>query len=164
MIAARGTAWGTGRGPGQVALGSAHPLRPLAGSGRWYLAANLATAALLVAAILLLRSAEVAGERVVLLGRALPETCLYKQAYGRPCVGCGMTRSLVLAAAGRWADSLAWHASGVWIAGWLFGQLAARAALLAIRPRNAWLWQADLAVSLSAMLLAVYLPMVVAAR
>ena len=163
MSAAQEAAWGTGHATGQVAPGAAHLPRRPAQVARWCPAANLAAAALLVAAILVLRSATVVGERIELFGRVLPETCLYKQLHGGPCAGCGMTRSLVLAAQGRWADSLRRHASGVWIAGWLVGQLAARIALLATRPTKAWLWQADLAVSLSAMLLAVYLPMAIAA-
>jgi hypothetical protein len=128
----------------------------------WYLAVNLAAVAILAAAVLLLRQAEVVGERIELFGHVLPESCLYKQVHGRPCFGCGMTRSLALAVAGRLADSLAVHASGVWMAGYLLVQVVARVALVVIRPGGAWVWRVDLGLSLPAMLLAVYLPVALA--
>ena len=37
-------------------------------------------------------------DAVYLLGRALPESCLFKRTFGLECLGCGLTRSFVLMA------------------------------------------------------------------
>ena len=103
--------------------------------------------------------------RVTLLGWSVPETCLWKSELGRPCPGCGLTRSVSLAVHGRWGDSQASHPSGIWLAGFLAAQAAWRAALLAIRPRG-WrrFWWADLAGAMAAMAAATVLPVFAAGR
>ena len=68
----------------------------------------------LVAALLLEVRAD---DRVALAGlpsHPLPETCGCRVALGIPCPGCGLTRSFVHLAHGRWVQS--WHAHHL---GWL---------------------------------------------
>ena len=121
----------------------------------------LATAVCLIAAWLLKEG----DGRVTLLGWPVPETCLWKSELGRPCPGCGLTRSLALAVHGRWGDSLAAHPSGIWLAAFLVAQAGGRAALLALRPRGwARLWWADLAGSLAALAAATVVPVFAAGR
>lgn len=39
--------------------------------------------------------------------------CLFKLTTGYPCAGCGMTRSLVAAAHGQFAEAFSWHPLGL---------------------------------------------------
>mgnify|MGYP002778380261 CR=1 FL=1 len=38
--------------------------------------------------------------------------CTFKNVFGIPCPGCGLTRSFVAIARGQWAESFAWHPLG----------------------------------------------------
>ncbi|MDX1933857.1 MAG: DUF2752 domain-containing protein [Capsulimonadales bacterium] len=42
----------------------------------------------------------------------VPSLCLFRGLTGLPCPGCGMTRSLVCCAHGRFGDALAFHSLG----------------------------------------------------
>ena len=42
----------------------------------------------------------------------MPSLCLFYRITGLPCPGCGMTRSCVCFAHGRWAESIAFHPLG----------------------------------------------------
>jgi hypothetical protein len=119
-----------------------------------YRLANAVALCVLAAAMALLHLADADG--------TLPSTCLYRHVTGRPCPGCGLTRSVVLSFDGRLAEARAMHPSGPWIAAWLAGQAVWRLALAAARPRRRSLWVGDLAGSLGTLWLAVYLPMILA--
>ena len=104
--------------------------------------------------------AKPAGGRIVLFGHRLPETCFSKLMLGRPCLGCGTTRSLVLAIHGRWAESRAMHPAGIWFLGFLLCQLLLRMALLVIRPAPRVVVSCvDPIVSAVLLLLVLYLPL-----
>ncbi len=50
----------------------------------------------------------------LMLGRLpLPEVCTFHNLTGLPCPGCGLTRSLVAAAHGRFKTSFAFHRLGI---------------------------------------------------
>ena len=61
-------------------------------------------------------------------GIAVPPLCGFKATSGIPCPGCGLTRSWVSAAHGRFQESLAWHRMG-----WVLMLYAATQAV-----RHAW--------------------------
>jgi hypothetical protein len=60
----------------------------------------------------------------------LPETCGCRVVLGIPCPGCGLTRSFVHLAHGRWVQSWHAHHSGWLLAGALLFQLPYRFAAL----------------------------------
>jgi hypothetical protein len=79
---------------------------------------------------------------VVLWGHTLPRMCLVSWLTGRPCPGCGTTRSLVLLFAGHWRLARAMHPAAIWLGAWIVLQIALRL-LLSIglwrsRQRPTW--------------------------
>jgi hypothetical protein len=62
--------------------------------------------------------------------RPLPETCGCRALFGIPCPGCGLTRSFVHLAHGRWAQSWRAHHLGWLLAGALLFQFPYRFAAL----------------------------------
>ncbi|MFO7905406.1 MAG: DUF2752 domain-containing protein [Planctomycetota bacterium] len=83
---------------------------PWPASGGGATRAHWAFLALAVAVLLAACSLEVRdGEKVGVSGidAVLPGTCVFRKATGRPCPGCGLTRSFISAAHGRIRD--AWH-------------------------------------------------------
>jgi hypothetical protein len=69
--------------------------------------------AALLALLAVLRAAGVATQATVLLaGRELRWACPFKLWIGFDCPGCGMTRSVVLALGGRWAEAAAFNPGG----------------------------------------------------
>ena len=101
----------------------------------------------LIAALVVLVSAcvlEVRNDQRVALGpwlnRPLPETCAARTYFGVDCLLCGMTRSLIHLAHGRWTDSLRLHRFG-WLAGLFFlSQIPYRTLRIAgiIPPLRPW--------------------------
>jgi hypothetical protein len=85
----------------------------------------------LVAALLLEVRADDRVALAALPSHPLPETCVCRTALGIPCPGCGLTRSFVHLAHGRWVQS--WHAHHL---GWLL----AGALLFQLPYRFAALW------------------------
>ena len=71
----------------------------------------------------LLELPEPGNSRVSLAGRTLPEICLTKRATGIPCPGCGLTRSWIAAAHGRWRASLGFHKLGLLFMGYALLQM-----------------------------------------
>ncbi|MDY0168797.1 MAG: DUF2752 domain-containing protein [Thermoguttaceae bacterium] len=128
----------------------------------WYFRANLAALTLVLLAFGFAKTPVVADGHLLVFGFRLPETCASKLLLGRPCIGCGLTKSLVLAVAGQWTESRAFHPAGIWVAGWLASQAVARAALLLIRPGRSIFWQADAAASFISLLAVLYVPPIVA--
>jgi Protein of unknown function (DUF2752) len=88
--------------------------------------AAAATGFVLLSQLAVLRFAlTTAGERVYLLGRAVPLACALRARFGLPCPTCGMTRGIVLAAHGQIAD--AWRifpAAALGVLGIAVGSLA----------------------------------------
>jgi hypothetical protein len=116
--------------------------------------------------VLLAQWARVTPQGLTLFGWRVPQTCLSRAATGRPCPGCGTTRSVVLALQLRLGPSMQAHPSGVYVAAWLAGQVLARGLMAAIRPgvlAAGRVWIADLAVSLATLFLATNLSMAVRA-
>ncbi len=67
--------------------------------------------ALLAVAVLLAAIGDVDG--VLKVGKLpIPSTCIFKNATGLPCAGCGLTRSWVSLADGHLASSLKYHRFG----------------------------------------------------
>ena len=104
---------------------------------------------LLVAALVLVVAAALldvtpARDGVTLLGWRLPEACGLKRATGWPCPGCGLTRSVILAAHGQ-LEAFRLHAVGpilfvlaalqVPYRAWRLARGAPRARLGAVRGR-----------------------------
>jgi len=50
--------------------------------------------------------------RLPWIGTALPESCGAKRNFGLDCPGCGLTRSFILSADGRWAEAFQMHPAG----------------------------------------------------
>ncbi len=100
---------------------------------RWYPILNGALLAALAGGALLLLSLEVTPANTVRVPWAdleLPQTCQFVLRTGKPCPGCGITRSLISAAHGDFATSRAFHFAGppVWFM--LLAQIALRVAFL----------------------------------
>jgi len=144
--------------------GSAQTRPPPAPPGRerWYFRTNLALLLGLLAAVALAQLATVTDGHVVLFGWPVPETCMYRRLFGRPCPGCGLTRSAVLALRRQWAASARTHPSGIALAAYLAAQLLARAALLIARPAGRGVRRADLTLSLAGLFAVIYAPIVLA--
>lgn len=68
--------------------------------------------ALIVLAAALLQYEPPAIVRLPWLQTALPETCGMQRNFGIDCPGCGLTRSFILAAHGRWQEALIMHPAG----------------------------------------------------
>ncbi len=67
---------------------------------------GLAVQAAVLGAVLL-------GARLADADRPLPfDVCVFKHFTGRPCLACGLTRSLCHAVRGDWAQSVAYHPAG----------------------------------------------------
>ncbi len=129
-------------------------------SWRRYAWINAALLALLLLGLLLARNIRTLPTGLFLGDIRLPETCLVSRATGRPCAGCGMTRSIVLASAGDWRASLAMHPSGIWLFVYALSQAAFRALALVWRPSvtvRIAIW--DLSVSLGGFALASQAPL-----
>ena len=94
---------------------------------------------------------------IVLFGRRLPDTCIYRRLLNRECLGCGLTRAVVMLLDGHveWAQQV--HRSAIWVALWAAVQISVRSvlAIFALRPRSLW---PDLSASLASMAAAIYLP------
>ena len=165
--------------------------RPM--SSRWYVALNAGLAGLIALGLVVAQLAEIPpasppGEAptaaaadgppgLSLFGWRVPDACLTKALTGRPCPGCGMTRSIVLALQLRLARSIQTHPSGVFVAAWLVGQVLVRALLAVIQPgipaaihrggggpAGRRVWIVDLGVSLAALFLATNLPWMLSGR
>jgi hypothetical protein len=81
------------------------------------------------------------GGRVALggpLSATLPPTCFSREVLGVPCPGCGLTRSFVHLAHGRWAASLEAHRVGWVLALTVCAQIPYRLWRLAHPDRRAW--------------------------
>jgi hypothetical protein len=146
---------------------NAVPLYPVATAirprpARWYFRVNLVALAMLLVALGLARTARVVDEQLFFLECRVPETCMSKLLLGRPCIGCGITRSVVLAVAGQWSQSRACHPSGVWLAGWLLLEAVTRIMLLVARPGRLLVWRVDLTLSLAGLFAVLYVPVFVA--
>jgi cytochrome b561 len=71
---------------------------------------------LLVAAAILIAAAVLEipdHESVAFFGARLPDTCTLRRFTGIPCAGCGLTRSFVSLAHGRFGDAWGFHPLGV---------------------------------------------------
>jgi uncharacterized membrane protein len=93
---------------------------------RWI---NLGALCALLILVSLLHLATVPTESpdVVVLGKyVLPSMCVVSRVIGRPCPGCGVTRSLVLLFNGHLDMARAMHPSGMWIGAWIILQAGAR--------------------------------------
>lgn len=88
------------------------------------------TFAILFSTLLLVPAAP--GGSLRIAGNPIPEVCLWKQASGLPCPGCGLSRSLVAAVHGDWATSLIYHRMGLVVLGYVFLQALARLAWLGL--------------------------------
>ena len=78
---------------------------------RWRISVILASLAVIGTAFLL----EIRGERRVQLpgkGWTVPELCTYHRLTGYDCPGCGMTRSFISMAHGRWQRAWYYHPLG----------------------------------------------------
>lgn len=129
---------------------------------RRYAIVNTLVLLLLLLAAVALQLPQVEEDGVSICGWRFPETCAYRRRFGRPCLGCGLTRSVLLAARGEWHASLAAHPVGVWLCGYMAGQMATRIVLLAVRPRRLQVPYVDLILSLILFFAAVYVPIAVA--
>jgi hypothetical protein len=143
-----------------------YPVDPAAWSraGTWYWRANAIVIVVILLALGLAKTATVVDGGICIFGFRLPEMCASKLLLGRSCMGCGLSRSLVFAAAGQWAQSLAIHPSGLWLGGILLCQLAVRSIMLAMKPRRSLRWRVDLAASLITLFVALYIPMILVRR
>jgi hypothetical protein len=124
---------------------------------------HVALLCIVVAAVGLLCQADVGRsteDAVVLWGRELPSTCIHRSLTGRDCPGCGLTRSVVLALGGRLAEARAMHPSGLWVTVWLLAQVIWRLGTVISAGRVRIRWGTDVGISLAALWLAVYLPIV----
>jgi hypothetical protein len=100
------------------------------------------------------------GEVVVpLLNRPLPPLCTMKRVAGLDCPGCGMTRSFIAAAHGRWREAFRFNGAGpLWFAV-IAGQIPYQAYQLSrigrrLRPIDAGWWgQAVIYFGLAALIL-----------
>lgn len=87
----------------------------------------LAVALLFVLAPFALRPGISAGDGVRLGSHELPGVCASKRLFDVKCPACGMTRAMVLAAHGRFRDSLAAHRAGLPLYAFLAWQVVVRA-------------------------------------
>lgn len=60
------------------------------------------------------------------LGHALPPLCTFQNLTGIDCPGCGMTRSFISIAHGRWMESLRYHPIGWLVFGLVVAQVPFR--------------------------------------
>ncbi len=96
-------------------------------------------------------------QRVFVSGLAaapVPETCGMQIMFGRPCPGCGLTRSFIHLAHGDWRSSLAIHRIGWLIALLVVCQVPYRLLALwrpelTVRPLWGWAIGAALVIALS---------------
>lgn len=79
--------------------------------------------------------------RVCLGGLALPEMCAWRRLLGWTCPGCGLTRAVVAAVAGRWAEAWRLHPAGLVLAAALAVQTPYRAWQLARLRQGRDPWQ-----------------------
>ncbi len=133
-------------------------------SARIYHRLNLCIFAALafVLSILLLAHASEAKDddgRLSLGPMSLPSLCVNSMIAGKPCPGCGTTRSVALWLQGKYTASHARHPSGPWVGRWLIAQALLRLFLLILGPYAARIRVVDAVLSLSTFLLAAYLPM-----
>jgi hypothetical protein len=99
---------------------------------RWLLLGLFVTTAALLLNVDESRSVNLFGQR----GWKLPPICLSRLAFDVRCPGCGLTRSAVHLAHGRWAESFAMHRLGWLVFGLIALQIPYRAVCLAIAPRT----------------------------
>jgi hypothetical protein len=120
-------------------------------SARQYRWVNWGVAAGLVAMLTVPQVLTVSadGSGILLPGdRVAPELCLTKRATGRECSSCHLGRSLVLAAQGEMARSVAHHPGGVVLVAWTAIQALVRIVLALAFTGLARYWWMDLAVTL----------------
>ncbi len=87
--------------------------------------------------------------RILLPGnRAVPDLCLTKRATGLECSSCHLGRSIVLAAQGEMARSMAHHPGGIVLVAWTAVQTLVRIALALAFAGLARYWWVDLTVTL----------------
>jgi len=73
----------------------------------------------------------------LMLGRVpIPEVCTFHNLTGLPCPGCGLTRSLVTAAHGRFKASFAFHRLGILTLLLICGQIVYRTAVISVAHQN----------------------------
>ena len=128
---------------------------------RIYQAANLTILCAGLVCLTALRLAEVDSvrESMSFLGHRLPSVCMYRNLTGRPCPGCGLTRSMALYLHGHPQAAHAVHPSGAWTLVWAGIQIALRFGLVCLRPRpGKVLITADVGLSCLSLLAASYLP------
>lgn len=126
---------------------------------------NITIASILAGVLLFLYLADVgpgsSGEPdgIVLFGRQLPDTCIYRRLLNRECLGCGLTRAVVMLLDGHVEQAQQVHRSAIWVTLWVAAQIIVRLvlAIFALRPRSLW---PDLSVSLASMAAATYLPVI----
>ena len=58
-------------------------------------------------------SSAVAQDQVIILGYTVPSLCLFTNLFGTECLGCGLTRSVVLAVHGKLLLSVKMHLMGI---------------------------------------------------
>lgn len=129
---------------------------------RIYWTANLCIFLLGLLSLTVLRIAEVdpSAESLSVAGRRIPSMCMYRKVLGRPCPGCGLTRSMALYLHGQPGAARQVHPGGPWTLLWAAAQLVVRAAMLWFRPYpGPALLAADVAVFCLSMLAAAYLPL-----
>lgn len=78
---------------------------------------------------------EAAGQSPKVFGVRLPGTCMSHELFGVDCPGCGLTRSFILIAHGRFAESMRFHRLGILLYSFFLLQAAYRVYCLAKGPR-----------------------------
>ena len=80
------------------------------------------------------------GACVSVFGMNLPSSCPSMLFFHNPCPGCGMTRSFVSCAHGRFSESLQHHRVGPFFFLFVFGQIPYRLFLLWLGPDHVPAW------------------------
>ena len=98
---------------------------------------------------------------IVVAGRPVPSLCLASRITGRPCPGCGITRSLHYFMQGNFDQAVNMHPSALWLAALIAAQTAYRLTAITIHKRCKQWWKLDAAASTVTLLLAAYVPVIV---
>jgi hypothetical protein len=96
----------------------------------------LAVCATIIAAALLLPAPASRAPGISIAGKLVPSTCSFHTVTGLDCPFCGITRSMVALAHGRWSDSISFHPLGPALLVFLLAQIFYRAGRLLRGP--AW--------------------------
>lgn len=122
---------------------------------------SLLVALLILPATLRFASITPGQNNIVVAGRPVPSLCLASRITGRPCPGCGITRSLTYFLRGQFDDAVNMHPSVLWLAGVLAAQIIYRLMAVIMYKRCKRWWKLDAAVSTATLLLAAYVPVIV---